>query len=197
MNAPWLWIRRVSALRLTGLLGIVGITACGVVGITACVVLGDAAGEQGGAKAAAGRVVAVMRHEVHEQCPLLVAHPSAHAVTTLSQWAQLLANARTLPPPFDASRGDFSRNTIVLVALPTSSRPAWVALAGPDAVRSSEADQRVDMTLRIERPVDGADTQRAAVMSSPCLLAWLPALPGLRDVVARSTSGEVIARTQR
>jgi hypothetical protein len=189
-RAPWLWNRSASALRLTGLLGVVGITACGVLP-------GDAAGGQGGAKAAPGRVVAVVRHEVHEQCPLLVAHPSAHAVTTQAQWAQLLANSRVLPPPYDAARTDFARNTIVLVALPTSSQPAWVALAGPDAVRWSEADQRVDMALRIERPVDGADTRRAAVMSSPCLLAWLPALPGLRDVVARSAGGDVIARTQR
>jgi hypothetical protein len=55
----------------------------------------------------------------------------------------------------------------------------------------------VDMTLRIERRADGADTRRAAVMSSPCLLAWLPALPELRAVVARTADGEVIARSQR
>jgi hypothetical protein len=185
---------RVASPRgLGGLLGIAGFTA-----ITACGVLpGDAAGGQGGARAGVGRVVAVVRHEVHEQCPLLVTHPSAHAVTTQAQWAQLLASPRVLPPPYDATRTDFSRNTLVLVALPASPQPAWVALAGPDAVRWSDAEQRVDITLRVERRPDAAGTQRAAVMSSVCLLAWLPALPGLSDVVARSASGEVIARSQR
>ena len=176
------------ALRSGVLLGIVGITACGVLPF-------GAAGGPGGAQPAPGRVVAVVRHEVHEQCPLLVSHPSAIAVTTQAQWTQMIANARVLPPPYDAARTDFTRNTIVLVALPASARPAWIALAGPDAVRYREAEQRVEMALRIERPVDSADTLRAAVMSSPCLIAWLPALTGLREVVARSGGGDVIARS--
>lgn len=184
-------LRGASALGMSGLLGIAGISACGVLP-------GDAAGGQGrGARAGAGRIVTVVRHEVHEQCPLLVEHPSAHAVTTQARWAQLIANARLLPPPYDAARTDFSRNTIVLVALPISSQGVWVALAGPDAVRYADAEQRVEMTLRVERRAEAAGTLRAAVMSSPCLLAWLPVLPGLGEVVARSVDGEVIARSQR
>lgn len=186
MRSSWRVPRAASALGLTGLLG-----------IAACGILPRDASSAGAAKPAAGRVIAVARHEVHEQCPLLVAHPSAHGVTTLAQWEQMLAKARALPPPYDAARTDFSRHTIVLIALPTTARPSWIALAGPDAVRFDEAEQRVDMTLRIERRVDPPDTMRTTVMSSPCLLAWLPALPGLRDVVARDAAGEVIARLQR
>ncbi len=64
-------------------------------------------------------MIAVAKHEMHEQCPLLVAHPSAHGITTQAQWSQLLAKARMLPPPYEAKDTDFTRQSIVLVALPT------------------------------------------------------------------------------
>jgi hypothetical protein len=150
-----------------------------------------------GAGKPAGRVLAVAKHEVHEQCPLLMAHPSAQVITTQAQWSQLLANARMLPAPYEAKDTDFARLSIVLVALPTSSTPPTVSLASPDAVRIDDADQRLEITLRVTRPTDSADTSRAAVMASPCVVAWVPALPGLRAVVARTSDGQVIAQSER
>ncbi len=71
-----------------------------------------------------------------------------------------------------------------------------LALAGPDAVRFNDTEQRLDITLRVTPPpAASADTLRATVMASPCMLAWVPALPGLRVVVARTTDGQVIAQS--
>lgn len=167
-----------------------------LIGMAACAAApGDAAGALPPRGALADRVIAVAKHEMHEQCPLLLAHPSARVVTTQAQWSQLLATSRMLPPPYEAKDTHFARQLIVLVALPTTSTQPSVALAGPDAMRFNDAEQRLDITLRVAQPVDSAHTRRAAVMASPCMVAWVPSLAGLRRVVARTPDGPVVAQS--
>ncbi len=146
----------------------------------------------------AGRAVAVVRHEAYAQCPLQLQHPSVHWVASRTEWSRLLTGARSLPPPYDARDTDFARHAIVLVAMPTTPTPSSVALEGPEPVRWHAAEQRLDVTVRASvRDPAGSDIQRAAVVATPCVIVWVQAQADVKQVVARTADGQVIARLPR
>jgi hypothetical protein len=147
--------------------------------------------------APSGRAVTVLRQETYAQCPLQVQHPSVHWVTTRPDWARMLTVSRSMPPPHDPTETDFTRHAIVLVAMPTTPTSSTVALDGAAPVRLQAGEQRLEVVVRaVARDVPSAD-MRATVVGAPCAIVWVQAMTDVRQVVARTANGQVVARLDR
>jgi hypothetical protein len=169
--------------------------------VAACLVLGGmtacAASVADPVAVPPGRAVAVLRQETYAQCPLQVRHPSVHWVTTRPDWARMLAGSRTMPPSHDPNETDFTRHTIVLVAMPTTPTSSTVALDGAEPVRLQAAEQRLEIAVRaVARDVPSAD-MRATVIGAPCAIVWVQSVNDVRQVIARAANGQVVARLDR
>ncbi len=181
--------------------------ALGLTGLCACAADDTAAapppsrGGDGGAVSAT--VLRVSHHEVHEQCPLALEHPSVHWVSSKDAWAGWLAKATVLPAPFDLNATDFSRSSILIVALPSTPTPGTVvALDGADAVRYAASTRSVDVRLRVSQARRAPGTMMPMVIGTPCVIAWVPALPDIANLpgvcrlsVHTSEGALVMART--
>jgi hypothetical protein len=144
------------------------------------------------------KTITVIKHDVHEQCPFNIAHPSVQWVTLGSAWAQMLAQARVLPPPYEAAQTDFSSQSIMIVALAATAQPAKITLDGREALRyHGGREQRLNLTLRVEPQDTPPGTMRTAVMSTPCVVVWMQALQGgVRDFVVSTPDGRVVAQSK-
>lgn len=142
----------------------------------------------------AGEPVPVLRHTVHAQCPLQVAHPSVSWLRTPQDWAEMQSRALTVPAPYDASATDFGRESVVVVALARTATPSTqLQLPAAGAARQDAASATLQLTLQVTQAL--ADTQpRALALGTPCMVIWLPALPALQRVVAQDHEGKLIAQ---
>lgn len=140
---------------------------------------------------------APVRADFHALCPLAVGHPSLTPVFDMARWNAVLAAARTSPPPYAAGATDFTRETVIVVALPRTPTPTTNAHLAPGAAVFDAAAGRWTLGLVVERRTVGPGQVGVTVVGEPCLVAWLPARTGVREVVAREVSGGVIARWSR
>lgn len=140
------------------------------------------------------RELTVIRHEVHGQCPLAVDHPSVLLIRSQSMWAKMLADARTVPPPYDAAATDFARQSIVVVALAPTPAPTTVVAVPPQrAVLFSPASRKLEVTLQVTEPMQPPGTLLPTVVGLACVVAWVPAVGEVASIVARTTEGKFLA----
>lgn len=139
------------------------------------------------------REVAVLKHEVHSQCPLAVNHPSVLLVRSREVWAKMMVEARTVPPPYDAASTNFGQFSVLVVALPSTPAPTTVvSLPGERAVVLS-GSRRLEVRVKVTEPETSPGTMLPTVVGSPCLVAWVRAVGDVAHVVARTVEGRVLA----
>jgi hypothetical protein len=133
--------------------------------------------------------------EFFPHCPLLVAHPSVTLVRGKVRWANMLKNARVSPPPFADQSLDFREQHIAIVALPQTPTPqTTAALDAAQPYTFHRRSGRLTLRLLIKEEPPAPGEIRATVVGEPCLVVWLPALRGVREVVAHDVDGNVISQ---
>lgn len=137
------------------------------------------------------------RAEFHAVCPFTVAAPSVTAVLDARRWNRMLAQARTVPPPYRAGGTNFKRESIFVVALPRTATPVTEAALHAKRPERFDADTGTltfwyDVRFQAAKP--GAGT--TLVVGEPCLVTWTAARQDLQQVVARTKEGKYIAGTR-
>ncbi len=165
---------------------VVLLAACGALAL---------AGAKGCASADQADAARARRADFHALCPLNVAHPAVVPVFDARRWSELLAGARTVPPPYNKDATDFRRDMIVVVALANTPTPMTkAALDSEHPARFDEASGLLSLRLAVQTTPLAAGRVGATVVGEPCLIAWLPVRSGVREVVASTTGDETIAR---
>lgn len=140
------------------------------------------------------RPLTVLKHEAHQQCPLSVGHPSVMVVRSRGVWAKMMAEARAVPPPYDATATDFGRFAVLVVGLPATPAPTTdVALAGDRAVSFLSAERRIEVTLRLTQSRPPPGTLLPTVVGSACMVIWVETVGEVLRVTARTVEGKLIA----
>jgi hypothetical protein len=135
------------------------------------------------------------KSEFFGHCPLSVAHPSVTLVRGKVRWANMLSQARTSPPPFGDQKIDFTQQHIAIVALPQTPTPQTSAtLDEANPYTYERRKGRLTLNLKVKDEPPAAGEMRAMVVGEPCLVVWLPALRGVREVVVRDIGGSVISQ---
>jgi hypothetical protein len=156
--------------------------------------LGGCAGSAVSEAAVDAAEVKVLRHEVHAQCPLAVAHPSATWLRTQQAFGGMLAQALVVPPPYDPAGTDFERESVAVIALPRTPTPSTqVQLPPSRAAIVDTASGTLRITLAVTSAPSGTGQARALALGTPCVVLWLPALPNVRQLAAQDTEGRPIA----
>lgn len=141
--------------------------------------------------------LSAQRHEIHAFCPLAVAHPLATLVRSAPAWRQMLDQARTLPPPYAVEETDFSRTSILVVALPSTPAPTTeVRLPAHGAFLLSSAGKRLDVTLEVNEMPRQPGTALPAIIGSPCAIVWLPQVKDVEQLTVRNSTGRPIAESR-
>lgn len=140
--------------------------------------------------------IPIERHDIHAHCPLAVDHPSVALVRSRKAWAQMLAQAHTVPPPYEPTSTDFNRTSILVIALPRTPAPT-TKLAVPQrrALLYSVSRRRLDATLEVAEPALAPGMVLPTVVGSACAVLWLPAIDALH-VTARNSAGALIAESR-
>jgi hypothetical protein len=135
--------------------------------------------------AAAGDTpVAVMERQFFPQCPLPVAQPSVTWVTTAAAWQQLLAKARTSPPPFVAAATSFDTQRVLIVATASTPTPRIQLAVKNNAVTVNTATQRLRVNVDVSSTPAPAGEMGAAVVGEPCVVVWTARVASVNTVQA-------------
>jgi hypothetical protein len=140
---------------------------------------------------------AVPRADFHAVCPFTVASPSVFAVLDAKRWQNVLAAARTVPPPYEAGGTDFKRESIVVVVLPYTSTPITQAALNAKSPERFDAKTGTlslyyDVKMEPVKPGEVATT----VIGEPCLITWVARRSDVLQIIARTTDGRYIAGTR-
>lgn len=139
------------------------------------------------------REVTVLKHDIHNHCPLAVNHPSVLLVRSREVWASMMAKARTVPPPYDAAGTDFGRFSVLVVALPTTPAPTTVVAMPAERAVVLSGSRRLEVRVKVSELETPPGTLLPTVVGSPCLVAWLQAVGDVEHIVARTTEGKLLA----
>jgi hypothetical protein len=139
----------------------------------------------------------VPRADFQAVCPFTVASPSVFAVLDAKRWQNVLAAARTVPPPYEASGTDFRRESIVVVVLPYTSTPITQAALNAKSPERFDAKTGTltlyyDVKMEPVKPGEAATT----MIGEPCLITWVARRSDLLQIIARTTDGRYIAGTR-
>jgi hypothetical protein len=162
--------------------------------IAACVAAAAASGcTAPSTPAAAGDTsVAVTQRQFFSQCPLAVAQPSVTLVTTTAAWQQMLATARTSPPPFDAAATAFDTQSVLIVATASTATPRTQLAVKNNAVTLSSPAQRLRVKVDVSTTAAQPAEMGVAVVGEPCLVLWLARVPGVKTVQADDAATGVL-----
>lgn len=169
--------------------------ALGLTGLSACAADDTAAAPppSSGGGTMAATVLRVSHHEIHEQCPFQLEHPSVHWVSSRDEWVKWLARSTVMPAPYDVNATDFNRSSILIVALPSTPTPSTnVALDGADAVRYVASTKSVDVRLRMSQARRAPGTMMPMVIGMPCVIAWVPRLPDVCRLSVHTSEGTLV-----
>jgi hypothetical protein len=145
--------------------------------------------------AAGDAPVGVTDRHFFVQCPLVVAAPSVTLVSTAAAWQQMLAGARTSPPPFVASATSFDKQSVLIVATASTPTPRTQLAVKADAVTLNTSTQRLRVAVDVST-TPGAE-MGAAVVGEPCLVLWTARMAGATTVRALdAATGALIAETR-
>ena len=138
--------------------------------------------------------LAIVERQFFEQCPFCVAQPSLTLVKDQLKWRQMLASARTSPPPFDAIATTFDTKSVLILATRATATPTTRLWAGDDAftLNPDTRDLQLGIDVREQKPAAGEAI--VAVVGMPCLVIWTSRVIAARRIEARdAATGELLA----
>lgn len=141
--------------------------------------------------------LAVVNKQFFAQCPFAVAQPSLTLVTTQSKWLQLLANARTAPPPFDAAATSFDTNSVLILATRATATPRTRLWVENDAFTLSANTRSLQLGIEVSELRPAVGEIEVAVVGMPCLVIWTSRVIAEGRVEARDVAtGELLAEAR-
>jgi hypothetical protein len=128
---------------------------------------------------------AVLDRQFFDLCPLGVPQPSLTLVTDRLKWRQILASARTAPPPFDASATTFDTISVIILATRATATPRTRLWVRDDAITLDKAARRLRLDIQVSevRPDPGA--VELTVVGMPCLVIWTSRVDEVDTIEAR------------
>lgn len=141
--------------------------------------------------------LAIFHKQFFDQCPFGVPQPSLTLVTDLAKWQQMLASARTSPPPFEASAARFDTNSIIVIASRAMATPRTKLWVKDDAVTLVAGARRLRLDIEVAevRPPPGSD--EVTLVGLPCLVIRTSRVTGVDWIEARdAVTGTVLVETR-
>lgn len=141
--------------------------------------------------------LAVVDRQFFAQCPFAVQQPSTTLVTDRSKWQQMLANARTAPPPFEASATAFDTNSVIIFAARATATPRTRLWVGADAITLDAAARKLRLDVDIVDMRPAAGELELTVVGMPCLVIWTSRVVGVDRIEARNAAtGELLVEVR-
>jgi hypothetical protein len=141
--------------------------------------------------------LAVVDRQFFEQCPFGVAQPSLTLVTNQLKWRQMLANARTAPPPFDATATSFDTSSVLILATRATGTPRTRLWVRNDAFAPDTATRGLQLGIEVSAVRPAAGDIEVTVVGMPCLVIWTSRAIAEDRVEARdAATGELLAEAR-
>jgi len=142
--------------------------------------------------------ITVVDRQFFSQCPFGVPQPSLTLVTDRLKWQQILASARTAPPPFDASATTFDTNSVIIVATRATATPHTRLSIKDDAIALNPGARSLQLDIEVADVRPALGEIELTVVGMPCLVVWTSRVLAVDRIEARdAVTGELLTEAHK